>query len=94
MDPEWVHGHWDPGRYAQLQQEFCQQDPFCGLCCAVLCWENMVLHVDKEALPVDEAVSSLQATLVDKTDAFLEMLLANRKKRTSRIRTTGVEPDF
>lgn len=60
----------------------------------MLCWENMVLHVDKEALPVDEAVSSLQATLVDKTDAFLEMLLANRKKRTSRIRTTGVEPDF
>lgn len=60
----------------------------------MLCWENMVLHVDKEALPVDEAVSSLQATLVDKTDAFLEMLLASRKKRTSRIRTTGVEPDF
>lgn len=51
---------------------------------AVLCWENEVLHVDKEVLPVDKAVPSLQATLVDKTDAFLEVLLASRKKRTSK----------
>lgn len=43
-----------------------------------------MLHVDKEVLPVDKAVPSLQATLVDKTDAFLEVLLASRKKRTSK----------
>lgn len=84
MDPEWAHGHWDPGRHVQPKQGFCQQDHFCGLGWAVPCWENEVLHVDKEVLPVDKAVPSLQATLVDKTDAFLEVLLASRKKRTSK----------
>lgn len=31
---------------------------------------------------MDEAVPSMQATLVDKTDAFLEVLLASRKNST------------
>lgn len=47
----------------------------------------------KEVLPVDEAVPSMQATLVDKTDAFLEVPLASRKNKPDRIRTLGVEHD-
>lgn len=52
------------------------------------------MDTGEEALPVDEAVPSMQATLVDKTDAFLEMSLASKKNKPDRIRTSEVEQHF
>lgn len=40
----------------------------------------------KEGLPVDEAVPAVQTTLVDESDAFLEVPLASREKQTSQNR--------
>lgn len=59
-----------------------------------LSWEDTAMDTGEEALPVDEAVPSMQATLVDKTDAFLEMSLASRKNKPDRIRTSEVEQHF
>lgn len=43
---------------------------------------------------MDEAVPSVQATLVDETDAFLEVPLAGRRNKPDGIRTSGVEGEF
>lgn len=55
---------------------------------------DMASGTGEEVLPVDEAVPSVQTTLVDKTDAFLEVPLASKKNEPDRIRTSGAEQDF
>lgn len=84
----------EPSGTGWLWLGVCSQSRGLGLffsCCA---GGDMALGMGKEVLPVDEAVPSVQATLVDKTDAFLEVPLARRKNKPDRIRTSGVEQGF
>lgn len=84
VDPGWVH--WHRALWHRLA--------LIGVAAKLRGWGDTTVGTGEEALPVDEAVPSMQATLMDKTDAFLEVPLASRKNKPDRIRTSGVEQHF
>lgn len=95
VDPGCICGHgalWH--RLALIRGLQPKRGPGGWIFSSLVCWGDMASGTGKEVLPVDEAVPSVQATLVDKTDAFLEVPLASRKNKPDRIRTSGTEQDF
>jgi len=84
---------WSPLAQAGCGSGVCSQSWGLGLLCSAVLGARGIGHGDQE-LPVDEAVPSVQAALVDKTDAFLEVPLAGRKNKPDRLGTSEVEQDF